>query len=393
MLDGAQFLGADKGFRGPQLTVLTPGRYRYNPRLFDVKAKPALVVNIGEVAVIKANAGPRYVPAADEKLTVINGTALVPSGFQGIWREALAPGAYNLHPDAYQVVKVQTTNRVYTYQDKKWAIKVRSKDGFTFPVDVRVTMAVSAADAPFLVALLANPDQVDKDEQEDERISIVEAKVILPLIRAIFRNVAEGMNALQFVNSRTQVESVATERMREELKKYRLTSEGVFIGNIDLDDTDAGKQLLSTQTDREVAVNQQQMFGEKKKAEESRATFIKAQEEAEQQRKLADATYQVLVREQQAKAREVEAQGEARYIEITFEARKKGYQELAQAIGAQGVTTLETLKLVADGKIQIAPQVMVTGGGTMDALAGTLLGRAIVPAVAVEALKDEPKRK
>ncbi len=377
MIDGQAFLTStdpQMGFRGPQVTVLTPGRYRYNPRLFRIEQRPALVVQAGEVAVVKANDGIEWTPAAGGE--EVNGTPLVPRSYRGIWRDPLAPGAYYLHPDAYTVIKVSTTNRVYTYQDKQWAIKVRSKDGFTFPVDVRVSVAISASDASHLVALLADPDRVVKDEQEDEHLSLLEAKVILPLIRTIFRNVAETMNAMQFVSSRTQVEKDATDRMRIELKRYRLSTEGVFIGNIDLDSTEAGKQLLATQTDREVALNQQQTFGEKKRAEESRATFIKAQAEAEQQKVLAEATYQVQVKEQAAKAREAEARGEASYIAITAEAKQKAYASMAQAIGAPGVTQLELMKLVSEGKVQITPQVMMMGSASaMDALAGTMLAK------------------
>lgn len=385
LLDGAKFLASEQGYRGPQLTVLTPGRYRFNPRLFSIVAKPTLNVNVGEVAVIKANSGKVYQPPAVDPAAAAIRATLVPRGYQGIWQEALNPGTYNLHPDAYQVTKVQTTNRVYTYQDKKWAIKVRSKDGFTFPVDVRVSVSVSAEETPHLVALVGTPDLITKDEQEDDTLSVLEAKVILPLVRTIFRNVAETMNALQFVNSRTQVEATASMRMRDELRKYRLMSEGVFIGNIDLDESEAGKQLLLTQTDREVAVNQQATFTEKKRAEETRATYIKAQEEAEQQRQLAQATYKVQVAEQEAKAREAEAKGEASYISITAEAKQKAYTMMAGAIGPEGVTTLELMKLVSEGKIQITPHVMVGGGGSgsMDALAGTILG-GMLPKVQVQ---------
>jgi regulator of protease activity HflC (stomatin/prohibitin superfamily) len=228
---------------------------------------------------------------------------------------------------------------------------------------------------------LGNPDQMQKNDQEDESLQVFESRVVLPQIRTIFRNVAETMNALQFVNSRSQVESQASTKMKEELLKLKVTSEGVFIGNIDLDSSEAGKALILTQTEREVAVNQQKTFAEKQTAEEARARFVLAQEEADQQRKLAAAKYQVLVREQEAKAREVEAQGEARYITITSDAKKAAYAGLAQAIGAEGVVQIELLKAVADGKVDITPQVMVTGGGSaLDALAGTLLGNTVKPA-------------
>ena len=381
LLDGMKFLANATGYRGPQLTVLTPGRYRYNPRLFTIDMKPALSVAVGEVVVVKANAGRIHVPTEGGKVEIVNGVPLVPRGFRGIWNEPLTPNAYYLHPDAFAVTRISTTNRVYTYQHQKWAIKVRSKDGFTFPVDVRLACSVSATDAPYLVALLGDPDRTQKNEQEDEEaLQTLEAQVILPQIRAIFRNVAEGMNALQFVNSRSQVESQASQRMKDELLKFRITSEGVFIGNIDLDASDAGKALIATQTDREVAVNQQKTFAEKQAAEEARARFVLAQEEADQQRKLAVAKYQVLVREQEAKAREAEANGEARYITITSDAKKAAYTGLAQAIGAAGVVQIELLKAVADGKVNITPQIMVTGGGSaLDALAGTLLGNSLKP--------------
>ncbi|MBA3701198.1 MAG: hypothetical protein H0W78_20305, partial [Planctomycetes bacterium] len=395
LLDGEKFLANDaKGYRGPQLTVLTPGRYRYNPRLFKIESKPAQVVHVGEVAVIKANAGPLYAPPAGAKIEEVNGSPLVPRGFRGLWNEALLPGAYNLHPDAYQVVRVQVTKRVYTYQDDKWSIKVRSKDGFTFPVDVRVGVEVSAIDAPRLVAILGDPDKVEKNEQEDETFSRIESMVVLPLIRTSFRDVAETLTALQFIDSRSKVESDATELMRKELEKYFLHTDGVFVANIELDHTEAGKALITTQTDRVVAVNQQQMYTEQKKAQIERASLVKAQEEAEQQRNVVAAAFKVQVMEQQAKAREAEAQGEASYIAITAEAKQKAYTSMALAIGAEGVTTLELFKLVSDGKIQITPHVMVTGGdagGTLNALAGTILGHSAAPAGAPAPASDAAK--
>ncbi len=370
MLDATTFLrGA--GFRGPQLTILTPGRYRYNPNLFAIEPRPALVVAAGEVAVVKANAGENYTGSDAQ---VVNGTALVPKGFKGIWNQALEPGAYYLHPDAYHTVTVLTTNRVYTYQDKERSIKVRSKDGFTFPVDVRVSVDISAADAPYLVALLGNPDQVITDTQEKADFTILESKIILPMVRAIFRNVAQEQSALEFVNNRTQVEATASAHVAKELAKYRITSEGVFVGNIDLEESDAGKALLATQTDKQVALNQEQLYAQQQKAEVARAELVKSTTIADQQKQLAEAEYDVKVKQQAALGREQEALGEAKYIEITAEARQKAYQAMASALGQQGVTQLELMKLVADGKVQNTPQVMVMGGGGVgDALAGTIL--------------------
>lgn len=392
MLDPHIFL-TKGGKRGPQTTVLTPGTYRFNPRLHRVDPIEALMVAPGTVAVIKSNSGP-LPTAGDPKATLVNGVPLVERTMRGVWREPLAPGAYYLNAKAYMPTVVKTAQRVYTYQqaqvrnvtankakgtqDGDWSVTVRSKDGFSFPIDVRVACAVEAKDASYLVALLGDPDKRIRDEQEDEELELLEAKIILPAVRAIFRNVAETMNALEFVNARSQVEKVATGRMREELVKVHVTCDGVYVGNIHLDANDAGKKLLATQTDREVAVNQQTLYAEQKKAEESRSAYVKAQEEAEQQRNLAKATYEVLVKEQGAKARAAEAKGEADYQTITGQGRAEAYDAMVKALGKEQIAQLEMLKLVAEGKVQIAPQVMVTGGsgGAIDALAGTLLRQA-----------------
>ena len=39
-----------------------------------------------------------------------------------------------------------------------------------------------------------------------------------------------------------------------------MSCDGVYVGNIHLDASLAGQQLLATQTDREVAVNQQKLY-------------------------------------------------------------------------------------------------------------------------------------
>lgn len=388
LLNPETFL-AGHGQRGPQTTVLTPGTYRYNPRLHKIELHDALNVAPGTVAVIKANTG--SLAAGDATQTTVNGTPLVKKGFRGVWAQPLSPGAYYLNTEAFQPTIVRTTQRVYTYQQATtskttkghgsddWSVSVRSKDGFTFPVDVRLSVAVEAKDAPYLVALLGDPDRRIHDDQEDEDLEVLEAKVVLPTVRAIFRNVTEDMNALEFVNARSTIERTAGTRMKAELAKYHLTCDGVYVGNIHLDATEAGRQLISTQTDREVAVNQQILYAEQKKAQESRSAFVKAQEEAEQQRNLAKATYEVLVKEQQAKARAAEAKGEADYQKITGEGRAQAYRAMVEALGRDSVAQLELLKLVADGKIQITPQVMVNGGGAsggMDALMGTILKQA-----------------
>ncbi len=402
MLNARKFLESPDSRRGPQLTILTPGRYRLNPALFNVQMKPVTFIQAGEVGVVKANAGPTY---TGEDKTTVNGVDIVPPGHRGIWHKPLLPGAYNLHPDAFQVIKVRTTQRVYTYQhvEKTAAtvqqrgqqirsepgyddsVRVRSKDGFTFPVEVRLSLSVTADNAAYTVALLGDPDRVMRDEQEGEELEILEARLVLPTVRAALRNVAETLGALEFVATRSRVEAATTRQLAEQFAEHKLKFEGAFIGAIGLDATDAGKQLLQTQTDREVALNQKQTFQQQEQTEQTRKQLIRAKEEAEQQKQLVEAEYAVRTAAERAKAQIETAKGEAETIRITSQARKEGYELLAAAIGQQGVTLLESLKLVSDGKIKITPDVLVQGAGdtsTVDALAATLLRQGAAEAAA-----------
>ena len=412
MLNPVTFL-AKGGRRGPQTTILTPGTYRYNTALHEVTAIPALQVDAGTVAVIKSNSGVPWTDA-DGKADLVNGVPLVPKNHRGVWAEPLTPGGYYLNSHAFVPIVVKTTQRTYTYQagkaslasvaraanraapqggggDEDWSVTVRSKDGFSFPVDVRIACAVEAKNAPYLVALLGNPDAIVQDDQEDEKIEVLEARVILPAVRTILRNVAETMNALEFINRRSEIEAVVTQRMTTELQRYRISCDGAYVGNIHLDATEAGRKLISTQTDREVAVNQQKLFEQQKLAEVSRANFVRAQEEAEQQRQLAAAEYKVKVEGENAKSQVVRAKGEAESQVIIGEGRAKAYKLLVETLGQQQVAQLELLKLVVEGKVQITPQVMVTGAGSgaMDALSATLLRQA----VATPAAQPQPAAK
>jgi regulator of protease activity HflC (stomatin/prohibitin superfamily) len=355
MLDADKFMAS--GVKGPQLTVLTPGQYRYNPRLFKITPKKALEVPIGTVAVIKANAGKIY---EGDDLRLVNGVPMVPKGYRGIWSKALSPNAYYLHPDAYIVTVVQTTNRVYNYVEKN-AIGVKTKDSFEFPVDVRVSVKISAENASDVVAMLANPD-ADADR---DGFNVLEERVILPLIRAIFRNSAETMNAIQYVQKRSEIEKTATERFANGLNTFKVTTDGVYVGELGIRDTDEGKKLLQTQTDKEIAMQEIDTYEQQRIAEEKRAEVVKAKEEADQEKNIAQSVAQVSIAEQEALAK----------VKIA-EADAEAYAKKLEALGGvDNFVKLETIKMVSGDWKPILPQTLVMGGseGGGDALEALMI--------------------
>lgn len=100
---------------------------------------------------------------------------------------------------------------------------------------------------------------------------------------------------------------------------------------------------------------------------------------------LAAAEYKVKVEGENAKSQFARAEGEAESQVIIGEGRAKAYKMLVETLGRDQVAQLELLKHVVEGKVQITPQVMVSGAngaGTMDALADTILRQSVAPAPA-----------
>lgn len=366
MLDSVKFLAGD-GFRGPQLTVLPPAQYRYNPRLFKIDVKPALEVRVGSVAVIKANAGDEYVPAEGESVEEVNGVQIVGNGFRGIWKKPLTPNAYYMHPDAYVVTSVQTTKRVYSYTssgsmsaksdrpEEDNSVRVRTKDGYEFPVDVRVSVKISAEDAPYVVAMLADPD----GDPDKDGFDVLEERAVLPSLRSIFRNTAEKKGALEYVNSRSEIETEATTQFKSDMEAFRIDVDKVYIADIGLDKTPEGKELLKTQTDKELALQQQETYKEQEKAELQRASMVKAEEQANQEKLKAEAAAKVDIAKSEAEAKKELAIGEA-----------AAYTEKIAAFGSvneylKALMVEEFVKVAA--QVQL-PRTLVIGGGSQGPL-------------------------
>ncbi|MBI9016102.1 MAG: hypothetical protein JEZ07_02460 [Phycisphaerae bacterium] len=363
MINAEYFLGEGKGYKGPQLTVLKPGKYRLNTKLFTVKSAKVIDVKTGSAAVIKSNVG-ESVKAQDR---------LVKEGQRGIWDTALGEGQYYRNTDAYEVTMVSIRQVKVSYTSDKEAgeltdsnqpdrpITVRSKDGFTFPVDVRVTYRIDVNDTPKVVATVGDDD-------------LVLSKLVTPAVRAIFRNNAEKVKALEYVQNRSVQESQSAKMLDEELLEYGVTVLAVRIGNIG--DEESLGTLLKTQTDREIALQEQETFQEQQRAAEKEKELMKTTQEAEEEKLLATAEYGVTIAEEIKKKMIIDAEAQAEKIELTAEAQAKAYKLVSEVIGSDNAALIEIMKLIAESEIRITPDVMVGGSsqtGMSDALMGTIL--------------------
>jgi len=368
MLDAEYFLTKGGGYKGPQTSVLTPGRYRVNPKLFKVEKAPVTNIAQATVGVVKSNVGPIPSPGAGADAA----SPLVDKGQRGIWRTPLQPQKYYLNTRAYEVTSVSTAKRTVQYtkssrEGEEREITVRSSDGFTFPVDVRVEYEIRPSDAPLVVA----------NFQDDDSPAL--AGRLHSAVRAIFRNNAEKVNALDYVNNRSQQESQSLAMLAQEMAPQGLTVTAVRIG--DVGDEQTLGELLKTQTDREIAKQQQITFQEQQRAAEQRKALTRTEQEAEEEKRLATAQYQVQIAEQARQQRVIEAQAQAEAIRVEAEAQAQAFAAIAREIGRNNAALIELLKIVGDKGVQITPRVMVVGdsgsrdagGAQTTALIGTML--------------------
>lgn len=409
MLDSEYFLTTGKGYKGKQTSVLTPGKYRLNTELYKIHSVKQTEVKPGEVAVLKSNFGaaPSVVvhgiagamePGADgDKVADSNKLLrLAKEGEMGILATPLPPGKYPLNTDAFSVTEIWTTQMIahftaanagnpislpeenlrrkqldaspvtHTAAMDEREIRVITSDGFNFPVDVRVEYYIEPESAPLVVAKLGD------DEGERFRNALNSA------VRAIFRNNAENVKALDYVQQRSHQESQSLGMLKTQMARFGVTVTAVRIGNVG-DQATLGK-LLDTQTQREIAKQELLTTIEQQKAAEQKKELSRTMQESDEEKRLATATYGVKIAAQTLKQRVVEAEGEAQAIQIRAKAQSDALKLIADQIGKSNAALMELLKIAGENNIQITPRVMITGGkdaGAGTALVGTMLDSLI----------------
>ncbi len=385
--DPTFFLTAGNGRKGPQSNVLTPGKYRLNPELFTVTMVDTTEVPPAAVAVLKSNFGTEptlSVQVSEDDEPVI----LAKTGEKGIQAEPLQPGKYPVNTKAYSVSIISTRETIirFTAGEKGYLpegqrasidsaslneqreITVRTSDGFTFPVDVRVEYKIEPLNAPIVVAKLG----ADREPLLAKLNSTV---------RAIFRNNAESVKALDYVNQRSIQESQSLAMISKEMARMGVTITGVRIGDVGDEET-LGK-LLNTQRDREIAVQEQITFQEQQKAAMQQKELSKTTQEAEEEKRLATASYEVKIAEQDKEKRIIEAKAHAEAVEIEATAQANAYKMIADQIGKANAAMIEVLRVIGENRIEITPRVMVTGssdGASSSetvALIGTMLDQMV----------------
>ncbi|HJW29105.1 MAG TPA: SPFH domain-containing protein, partial [Saprospiraceae bacterium] len=391
-----------KGYRGPQLDTLQPGIYYINPNLFEIKVEEVAEVLPGYVAVIRSNVGLELERASEgpgkstgegrlcgpihEDVEMI---LITDKYTRGIWREPIAPGKYNLNTIAFTAYQVPTSavtidwaseGRIGTEvkgikpSEAKAAgvlysfdpLKVTSKDGFQLEVNVRMVIRIQPGNAAYIIARFGS-------------VANLIDQIVHPLIDSSFRNKAGEKKAIDFFQSRTDLQTEALAHAKERFSEYNVEAQNLLIAYIDIP-----KDLLDTQTKKEIANQQQAQYDQEALAQEKRIAVMEKSSRADKQKDVIDAKLSIDINNDRAEARVKEADGIRRSVILQAQGTKEStilvaegnaykskaegdgvaaaYNAQKEAIGQQNVAIIKLIQEIAAGKIQIVPQILVGGG-------------------------------
>ena len=402
MVNDAAYFLRNGGQKGPQTTVLTPGRYRLNLYLWAIKAGAATDIPKGFAGVIKSNvhadvnfgnlktARPDDCAPAHERIEGGRELAvpLVPVGCIGIWDRALSPGKYYVNREAYKVTLVDTRVQTWEYKggfrkrsidlkvnregditqtERSQNIKVPDDaiseavfvkvEGWDIPLELRALVQVTPANAPVVVASVGG-------------LKEVESRILTPAIRSVIRNVlggtilvptpvvnadgspvldAGGRPAVKIISRPTRVLDLievraVLEQNVEDLIRPEGFKAGVDIQEIRFGDPVIPPEILVARQREQLAQQMKKAFTQERGAQAERIATEQARATADQQQSLVEAQIEVKRSEQFAIARRNEGLGERDKLNLIAE----GQKSQAQVLGEDRVVELRRFELVVN---------------------------------------------
>lgn len=376
------------GCIGLQHDPLLYGSYLLNPFLVQVEVRDMLVVRQGEVAVIKSYVG---LPTEDTSGVEFKFGSIVKPGHQGIWSEPLRTGKYTLNPRIYEAEIVptsiltlnwsQASSEAHNLDARLSAIDAKSKEAFTFSIDLQVQIHVPDTRAPKVISMVGTMQNLVNE-------------VLQSAVGNYFRNKLQTLGAAEFIEKRDEVQSAAESYIQQYLARYEVETRGVYIQDVDFPE-----DLVEVLTSREIAAQERATFAQQREAQEARVSLEQQRGVADMQGQLAQANVSIDIEKARAHAAKARAEGEAAVITTTGEAeasrtqaigqataraeealglaRAKGFEAQARAIGSDPTALVAALRDVGAYNVKIVPDIQVGGETGIIGGLGALLMRTL----------------
>ncbi len=355
----------DRGGRiGLQHDPLMYGAYNLNPFLVSVEMVPMLVVNQGEVAVLKAYVG---LATEDTSGADFKFGSLVRPGHRGIWQEPLRTGKYAINPRCYSAEIVPTFILTLNWADASSTahnldkglkqITAKSKEGFVFNIDLQVQIHVPDTEAPKVISIVGT------------MLNLV-TEVLQAAVGNHFRDKLQSMPAIDFIQKRQDVQAEAQAHITEKLKEYRIETRGVYIQDVIFP-----QQLVDVLTTREIANQQQETYRAEERAQGERLQLEQSRGKADMQSDLARSSIGIDIAKNKAQGVQAEADGESYRLEKVGRASAvkteadglaiaKGLEAQQLAVGKDQTALITAVRALADGTQRFMPEnLALTVGG------------------------------
>lgn len=348
---------------GLQHDPLMYGAYTLNPFLVSVEMVPMLVVNQGEVAVVKSYVG---LATEDTSGASFKFGSLVRPGHRGIWRESLRTGKYAINPRCYSVEIVPTailtlnwaeaSSKAHDLDKDLKQIVAKSKEGFIFRLDLQVQIHVPDTEAPRVISMVGTMFNLANE-------------VLQAAVGNHFRDKLQSMGAVQFIQERGRVQQEAEAHIKEKLVLYMVETRGVYIQDVILPEP-----IVEVLTKREIAVQQKATYTAEKEAQDNRLTMEQSKGQADEQAKLAKSSVGIQIAANDANAVMKTADGEAYRLDkvgrasaVKTEAEglavAVGLEAQKKALGENQTTIVNAVKALAGTNQRLVPDILVVNGG------------------------------
>lgn len=380
---------SNNGRRGLQEQVVLSGSYNFNPWFINYEEIPMTEIPISHVGVVVSYVGPDGLDLSGADF--IHGN-IVKKGNKGVWQTTLDPGKYPINTKIMRVEIVPTYNIVLNWadarteshnlDDKLSTITVRSKDGFKFNLDVSQIINISYTNAPLVIARFGS-------------VKNLVSQVLEPTIGNYFRNSAQNSDVIDFLVTRSERQNEAKMHIKKVLDEYNVTAVDTLIGDIV-----PPAELMKTLTDRKIAGEQEKTFTTQKAAQLTRQELEKQTAIAEMQSSLVSADLGVEISKKNANAAIESARGSGESVKIQAEAEAyqreingkaeatatlaigtataEAYQKAVEAMGNNNFAQFKIIEEIGKGKVNIMPQVLISGGNGSGSPVDALLGLKVL---------------
>jgi len=299
-------------------------------------------------------------------------------------------------------------------------LKVTSSDAFTLDVDVRMIIRIRPENAPFVIARFGSVENLIQ-------------QIVHPLIDSSFRNKAGNEKAIEFIKSRTRLQEEALNTARKEFEKYHVEAQNLLVSYIlappELMKTQTDKEIAeqqlaqfqkqaeaqemrkdviskTAQADKQgevmaaklsIEIEQSRADARRRTAEGEKAyNMTLAEGESYRLQKMAEGEAAKIKSIAEAEAAKTEMTGKADASKIRYlgeaeasrirnvgeseaysekavgEGKADAYKAQVDAMGEANIARLKIIEAIAEGKLKIVPDVLVSSNGASGNLSDVL---------------------